>query len=471
MNKIITSTKELLNFSKNVFGILLKEITNTNLKYVLIVPLLSATYYLLTMPVSYDEAWTYLYFSSRPLLTSITTYPAPNNHILHSIITHFAIHIPVGNILFRLRISNLLVSIFTWVLIYAFVSKFFSKISGLIVVGISSMLYMSVYYSYMSRGYALETLFFTLSLFSIFKIIDESDNGMYWKCFCISNILGFYTIPTYLYAFILLNIIVLLANTKGFKNFIKYSFFTITTVFILYLPIILNQGINTLINNRYTKPVSRFFVINNLKDFAINTITEITGLELCFLLPFFLLVLVALIKKRLKISFILFIVFLFGPFIILIAHSVIPHTRTFNYYSLIILFVPISVFNSYIKNRKEIYIVPIVIVFQVLLLLNFSNKIKYYEGGNIAIHEINKTILMYGKTYYTNSDLFYHDFKFEALTNKIVSKEICFPYSGINVSSDTISNFDYIILDRKYDITKIKKPIYTDNFLNIYTNK
>jgi len=42
----------------------------------------------LTLPLSYDESFTFNEFTSKDILTSISNYPVPNNHVFHSILTN-----------------------------------------------------------------------------------------------------------------------------------------------------------------------------------------------------------------------------------------------------------------------------------------------------------------------------------------------------------------------------------------------
>ena len=51
---------------------------------VLIIPIFASVFYALKMPVSYDEAWTFLNFTNKGFFTSITSYDDPNNHVLFS---------------------------------------------------------------------------------------------------------------------------------------------------------------------------------------------------------------------------------------------------------------------------------------------------------------------------------------------------------------------------------------------------
>src|SRR5262249_30214712 len=48
-----------------------------------------------TLPVTYDEAWTFMNFTMRPAFASVTYYPAPNNHVLFSVLSNAAPLLPL----------------------------------------------------------------------------------------------------------------------------------------------------------------------------------------------------------------------------------------------------------------------------------------------------------------------------------------------------------------------------------------
>ena len=63
-----------------------QQVSTSRGKFVLTIPLACSIYYAIRLPVTYDEAWTYLYFTINSPLVSASFYPAPNNHILFSLL-------------------------------------------------------------------------------------------------------------------------------------------------------------------------------------------------------------------------------------------------------------------------------------------------------------------------------------------------------------------------------------------------
>ena len=265
-------TKSLFIFLKS----LLTTTVATENKYLLIVPVAGIFYYAFVMPVCYDEGLTYLYFTSKGILSSLSFYPEPNNHILHSLLTNLTIHLPFGDTEFRLRSPALIASIATWMLSYKMLLKYYNRHVAMIVTATGSMLFMVFYYNYQSRGYAMVNLFFIACLYNAYGIIRKNDNIENWIWFGISSILGFYTIPSFLYPFITLNLVILLYNRPNWRRqFITNAIVTIITI-ALYLPVIIVNGLDALTNNPWVKPIDRNVVISGMPSFLKVTLNELT---------------------------------------------------------------------------------------------------------------------------------------------------------------------------------------------------
>jgi hypothetical protein len=446
---------------------LLTQLRNTEVKWILILPLISAVFFALWMPVSYDEAWTYLQFTSKSPLSSLCYYPAPNNHVLHSLITNVTRYIPFAPILFCLRISSILVSFFTWLLCYSFLRKRYSPNVALLITGIASMLFMAVYYSYMSRGYGLVTLFFVIGLQASYNIVFNGNNNKDWILFGVSSVLGFFTMPSYLYAFVLLNTLILFNNKFQLKKQIIYNLGVIILVVILYTPIIIVNGVSALTSNTFVLPISRREVIERLPSFFSDTLTEITGVHFMVTILLLAISFYMLMKSKMKFEQSMFIMFIVLPFVLLIGHSVIPFPRTFNYYGVILLLLICIPFKDAIAKVSTRYLLVALIVIQSLLFLNFYFNIKKYETFNITYHEINKKIVG-NKSYFFTTVLFETNFLFENEIHGYKMTKAEFNFPQVNVDADTLSGFDYYIVDKQYDFTKNKKPAYSDGKTNVY---
>jgi Dolichyl-phosphate-mannose-protein mannosyltransferase len=446
-------------------------ITKTDLKYILILPFVASIYFAITLPVSFDEALTYLVFTSRGPLVSLSYYPYPNNHVLHSLITNFTRFIPLTE-LFNLRISSILINVFTWTIAYKFIAVFYNKKTALIITGISAVLFLNIYYSYMSRGYSLLNLFFMICLYCSFKISNHQTGKKYWVWFTLSSILGFFTMPSFLYPYVTLNLYILIKRRDSFKKQVLMGISTVAAVIFLYTPIIIVNGLKALTGNDYVKPISRSEVIENLRPFLLQSIREISGFHWAYILPALLIsFLFCLIYQR-KEDLLNFLFFILIVPAILILHSVIPFPRTFMYYGFLLVFLTVNPFRSFIDKIKINYLLPLVLLVQLLLISNFNQSIVPYEERDPQINFTSAGIVSKikgNKKYLCSGALIGTNLWFELKTNNFDSSKVDFIEAPI--SADTVAQYNYIIIARYYDRTATKKPLYSNFYYSVYSNE
>lgn len=473
---ILIYIKTILNFFvfylKDLKFSLIKSVKGLTDKYniaILLFPILAIVYYAVNLPISYDEAFTYLNFSSKNFIVSLTYYPAPNNHILHSLLTNITNFFLPAFPLFSLRITSVIISFLTLLVGLYSIKKHYNQNISITSIGIFSVLFMGIYYGYMSRGYSLKLFFFVASFHFALNLIKNPNNVRDWVWLTVFSILGFFTMPSYLYAFAVINIIIFFFNSKksAFVNQIKYSFITIITVTILYLPTIIVSGLTSLTTNKFVAPKSREVVFSNLPEFLFQTLEDIVGVNAIILLSIIIISFLLLLRNKDWFHVKLFTLFLIIPPLLLLIHSVIPFSRTFNYYGFILVLLFLISIKFLLDKIKIKALVIIIIALQVLFIYNFNNKIYNYEKYSIKAKEINSTIISEGNSYLVNSGLFdaylIYALKVEKITNYTVDY-----FPAINMSADTINTYNYIIIDKGIDKTTIKKPIYTSEYFSIY---
>jgi len=450
-----------------------KNLKDPYILVLLFIPLFASVYFGIIMPVSYDEALTYVDFTHGPIAYCLSSYPLPNNHILHSIFTHITVHIPIGDLLFRIRISPIIFSLLTWIIAYSFVKRFYSRKTALLVTAISSVLFMSIYYSYMSRGYALVSLFFIISLFASFNIIKYGSRNKDWAIFSISSVLGFYAVPSFLYPFLTINLLIFVYNYKDIKQQVIFNLFVALFTLLLYFPIILHQGFEAL-----TSPVKeRLWVISYLPLFFKNTFNEIFGISIIFtVIPILFCFFIAL-KERVWPTIILWLLFGLSPIILLIGHSVIPFPRTFIYYGFFIIFLMGISLKKYIEMIPINLLVVSLFIIQIAFFVNFKTSINDYETFNIYYKDMNDRVIEKDAKGYVLSGLDCDTHEFEMISRGYDINNIKYEYLFIDfdnirkVNIDTVSGvYDYIIIDIDKDVTVNKKPSYSNAYMNLYSN-
>ena len=471
LDRISTFINRLIRESGDGIKSCLNAITKTDLKYILVLPFVAAVYFAITLPVSFDEALTYLVFTSRGPFVSISYYPFPNNHVLHSLITNFTRYIPFTE-LFDLRISSILINVLTWTIAYKCIAVFYNKKTSLIITGISAVLFLNIYYSYMSRGYSLMNLFFMISLYCAFKISIHQTGKKYWAWFTLSSILGFFTMPSFLYPYVTLNLYILIKRRDCFKKQVQMGISTVAAVIILYTPIIIVNGLKALTGNEYVKPISRSEVIENLWPFFLQSIREISGFHWVYILPALLIsFLFCLIYQR-KEDLLHFLFFILVVPALLILHSVIPFPRTFVYYGFLLVFLTVNPFRELLDKIKINWLLPALLLVQFLLIFNFNQSIVAYEERDPQINFTSAGIvnkIKGNKKYLCSGALIGTNLWFELKTNNFNSSKVDFAEAPIN--ADTVAHYNYIIIAKYYDKTVIKKPVYSNVYYSVYSNE
>jgi hypothetical protein len=454
-------TKVLFVSARNT----LLTIYKSEAKFILFLPIFASVYYAIALPVSYDEAWTYLNFTSRGIFASACYYPMPNNHILHSLITNATAHLPFWGDLFKLRISSIVVNVLIWIIAFAFLSRHFGKKMAVIVVSVASMLFMSMYYSYMSRGYGLLTLCFMVSLFATFNIIRNGNQAKDWIWLTIASILGFYAIPSFLYPFLTIQFFILLHGRQFFRRqFITGFFISLITV-LLYLPIIIINGIGALAGNEFVKPLDRSLVLELLPGFAADVITEITGISWVIVVMLLALSFIVKMTNKERQNRLLFMVFLLSPFILLTLHSVIPFGRTFVYCGFLIVFLIALPFRKWIDRMNFKIIIPVLIIIQCGMFYNFNRIIYQYEDFDIVSDKVLNQIKG-NKTYVAEDGLLETLLKFKLQTEKFDVQVKT--YGVMELSADSISNTNCVIINKNIDKTTVRKPKITTKYYSVY---
>ncbi|WP_442913234.1 ArnT family glycosyltransferase [Leeuwenhoekiella sp. CH_XMU1409-2] len=270
---------------------LYKSLKNTYSNHSLFLNLFISTYTFLlfyltfSVPLSYDEITTLSFFvpgGLKGIYLSITFYPAPNNHVFYSLLANIAQVIP-SSTEFSLRLPSVISSILSCFILFHISIKFFNKNIAKMLTLLFISLHGIFVYSFLARGYSLYCLLYLMSFYSTIRYLHNRES-VYLILFSISSVLGFYTIPSYLYAFFPQAIFLILfpIHTKRFQ-FYKPLTISLSTVglstILLYTPIIWRMGISALISNRFVKPKGKEYVFNNLIEHFESTLNFITAIN------------------------------------------------------------------------------------------------------------------------------------------------------------------------------------------------
>lgn len=226
-------------------------------------------YYAWHFAITYDEAWTYLNFTDRGIISSVTYYSAPNNHILNSVLTNIFNHLPLP-VTFRIRLPSLILSTFFLIVFYIFSRRWLNKKVVILLLFILSFLTPELFYGFTARGYIMVILFSAICYFISIRLLETRANemrNMFYFSLC--AILGFYTMPSFLYPYVTLNIYIFacaILNKRDslLRKIILWGIVTVAGVVLLYLPVFAISGIDSVISNQYVVPISTAEVMQRL---------------------------------------------------------------------------------------------------------------------------------------------------------------------------------------------------------------
>ncbi len=345
-------------------------------------------YHVTTIPISHDEALTYMRFTKEGFFTSISYYPAPNNHILHSLLTNMTLGFPFSERV-NLRLPNLLFSIFAAVIFYLSFTKLFRQKTALFLLAIFCFLFPVQYYSYLSRGYMLVLFAFIICFYSTIRlsytpIFKPQNHTKYFVSLSLGAIIGFFTMPSFLYPYftcvVLISAIFLIKkNRKGLSYLVISCLLTSIAVLILYTPIFIVSGIDAVINNRFVEPISRSQVLERLLVHFNSTSNFLFSVPLSVFV--FVLLFMCFAARKTKLVIIPLCFFLIVPFILLL-HSVLPFPRTWVYLIIPFLYLiglTIERFQIHRKlSLKSIGAFSVIVI--LILLFNFNKKVNIEEA-------------------------------------------------------------------------------------------
>ena len=329
-NKILLFFKQLTSFFRfiNFFKNLPKKYAFSVAIVVLGFSIFSI-YNILYMPISYDEAWTYLHFTTQGFFYSVSHYPLPNNHVLHSVLTNITYNFPFSQTT-NLRLPNLVISIFGALCFFYTFSKILNEKIALTLLPLYCFLFPTLYYAYHSRGYALVMLSFLIIFYSTLRLTnfkkDDVKNFKYYVYLSLGAIMGFYTMPSFLYPYLTCVSYIFLFNLTGknyksIKAIILSCFATSIVVIILYLPIFIATGIESVYDNDFVRPIPFSNVVNQLSWHFNETSKFLIGIPLiCGVLLFLVSGVILLYKKEKSVLFIVYC-FIITPNTIMLASS------------------------------------------------------------------------------------------------------------------------------------------------------
>lgn len=301
-----------------------------------------------TLPVHYDEWYSYRHFSSAPLATTISFYPGTNNHVFYNLIAHFFVW-PHSLVSFFMRLPSVIAAILTIWYLYKLCKNYTSNFSAWLVVLAYSTSYNVILYAVEARGYAFVNLFTVLAIEQAVQFCAKAPGIKNYLKFAVVQALGLFTVPTFIYAlvpiYLFLSFYFLIsAQYNRLFSVALLAGLSILVSTILYGPIILSGGLETLLHTTSTEGKFSFSdagAIDSIIYFLNKMYFEVLSLSHPLYTGIALLLLLVAAKvaklKSLKL-FCLAYIFLICPFFIHLVHHFFAYGRNWFF-----LLVPASI--------------------------------------------------------------------------------------------------------------------------------
>ncbi|HSI90331.1 MAG TPA: hypothetical protein VK927_04400, partial [Adhaeribacter sp.] len=209
-------------------------------------------YLLNWFPAHTDEAFSYVFFVHKGLLTVVSYYPLPNNHVFYNLL---CLPFEMAGLppLLVMRLPAFFMAWATGLLLFGLVKKQCDFKAGFLAMALFSSGVYSLYYAVHGRGYMLLTFFALLAGWAVLQFC-RNGRKIYLPVMVFASALGFYTVPVYAYAFAsvgLFGAAVLLFNRKfiAFRQFALAGFGAVFLTLFLYSPILLTSGFGAFYGN------------------------------------------------------------------------------------------------------------------------------------------------------------------------------------------------------------------------------
>jgi 4-amino-4-deoxy-L-arabinose transferase-like glycosyltransferase len=230
--------------------------------------------------IAYDEAYTFIHFASQPFKHMLADYSAPNNHIFHTILVGIVYRL-FGGQPWVLRLPAFIAGTLLLPVMYITARRFFSPTQALGAAGLIAVTPTFINYSVNGRGYTMLILF-TLLLTNFAAILVNQQTKHALIAFTLTAILGFYTIPVFLYPMGGVSLWVmttyLFAEESRPVKFRKLAMFLAVCLLsglvtiLLYSPVIfLGTGLSSITSNDFVKSLDWQTFLLNLDPRLVKT--------------------------------------------------------------------------------------------------------------------------------------------------------------------------------------------------------
>lgn len=205
-------------------------------------------------PFHIDSMYSYLFFVDRGVAAVLFWYPEPNNHILYNLLC-WPLYIAGLPAEIVMRTPAWLCGGLQWIVLVGWLKSRLDKQNHLIICPVMAYVFLNywqMYLGFTGRGYLLQSMLFVMCLPIIDRLQNQPKDRMTHLLLIMVVALGFYTIPTFLYAWICLwPVLILFVWRNNLALFLRHLVMTGSLVALLYLPVMIINGPEALLANKW----------------------------------------------------------------------------------------------------------------------------------------------------------------------------------------------------------------------------
>jgi hypothetical protein len=221
--------------------------------------------FFLSQPIRVDEATTYLEFVSKPILYGLSYYPAPNNHIFHTLLAHFAT-LFLGSEPWALRLVAFMagVAMIPAAALAAIAIK--GREAALPAAALVGVCWPWIFYSANARGYTLAGLIFLILIPVCVRLRMRKDIGA-WVWFVVLAGLGLFAVPVMAYAIVPLGVWIATSRGAAWRELSVATAGTLAWTLLLYAPAFTASGFTAALTPEMT-PTQDHALLTRVLQFA-----------------------------------------------------------------------------------------------------------------------------------------------------------------------------------------------------------
>lgn len=219
----------------------------------------------LFQPIRYDEAVTWVMFTSQPWHTVLATYPNPNNHVLYSVLAKLTSALAPASP-WALRLPAFLAGVAIVPLTWAVGRRLAGRTTALLGAALAAGSTSLVLYSVNARGHTIVCVVALLLVLLADRLRTTDDAGR-WIAFVALGAVGLYTVPVTIYPlgatalWIALDRLRRVERSPGavMRTLAPLAAATLGVMLLaglLYAPILRSSGLGALTSNKLALPVT-----------------------------------------------------------------------------------------------------------------------------------------------------------------------------------------------------------------------